>query len=307
MTETAPTAKVCTSTASRVEVGGVKIRVRVVGRPGAPAVLLLHGIGRSLEDWSAAQDLLALDHHVVAMDHPGFGLTAALPGRPSLQSLARAATCVLDELGLGAQERPVTVMGNSLGGAVAMTLASASPDRVSALVLVNSAGFGRKQNVDITPMLLLAFSRVPVFGGWFRHRIRPAMVAANRRIFADASIITQEVEAHDRLVASQPGYRSTFVRLGLSIGAPIIGVHSRWRRRLIQGVNSTDIPVLVVWGQRDGILPVSHFSAALAALPQARGHLFTDAAHMPQRELPSQFVEVVTGFLDEASAAMRPR
>ncbi|MCX2715361.1 hypothetical protein [Mycolicibacterium sp. J2] len=108
--------------------------------------------------------------------------------------------------------------------------------------------------------------------------------------------MTPAVAAHEALVGRRPDYLRTFLQTGLSIAAPGIGVYPGWRRRLTSQLSTSGLPVLVVWGARDGVLPVAHYEAALRVLPAA-GHLFADAGHMPQVEVPSEFVEVVTDFM----------
>ncbi|MEU2258570.1 alpha/beta fold hydrolase [Nocardia xishanensis] len=288
----------------RVTVDGVGVRVRVRGPVTAPPLLLLHGIGRSLEDWQAAQDLLADRFHVIAMDLPGFGFTEPLPTRPDLRSFARAAYDVLDALG---EPRPVTVLGNSLGGAVAMTMATTTPSRVAGLVLVCSAGFGREQRVDLRPTALAAFVTLPVLGPRFRRWARAATETANRRIFADPNLMTEQMLAHSSKVAARPGYRRHFLATGRSIALPVLGFHPRWRRRLLDAVRAAETPVFVVWGLRDRILPAKQYWNALRLLPNARGHLFPESGHMPQLEQPGPFTDTVRDFLDRVGATAASR
>ncbi len=99
----------------------------------------MHGIGQSLEDWNEQHDRLSSDHTVYSLDLPGFAYSDRLPGTASLSALAALVPRFLDQLGV---TQPLPVIGNSFGGAVAMTFAAAYPKRVSSLVLVDSAGFG---------------------------------------------------------------------------------------------------------------------------------------------------------------------
>lgn len=284
-------------------VDGRPVRVRVSGPAAGAPVLLLHGIGRSLEDWQAAHDQLAADHRVISTDHPGFGLTPRGSGRPGLASFARTAVGVLDTLG---EHRRVHVMGNSLGGAVAMTLAADHPERVASLVLVNSAGFGRRANVSVRPMAYAALSRLPVVGARFQPLAKQAALDSNRNLFFDPVHATAEMIRHGAAVARRPDFKATFLATAFSLGAPLLGTYAQWRRRLLTHVAAANIPTLVMWGDADTVLPPSHFPAALAALPHAASHLFTDTGHMPQIERTDDFVRIATEFITAQDGTRQP-
>ncbi|WP_326596455.1 alpha/beta fold hydrolase [Streptomyces sp. NBC_01803] len=290
--------------ATYLDVDGAPVRVRVSGPASGPPVLLLHGIGRSLEDWQPAHDLLARDHRVISMDLPGFGLTRrvkarpARPGHPRLAAFARAAIGVLDALD---ERRPAYLLGNSLGGAVAMTVAVAHPERVAGLVLLSSAGFGREANVSVLPMTYAVLAAAPVVGKRFRPRARRAGVQVNRDLFFDPSHATEEMIRHAGTVGRQPDFRATFIGTALSLGVPLLGTYPGWRRRLLTALAEARVPTLVVWGDTDTVLPARHFHAAMAALPHARGHLFPETGHLPQIERAGELTALAAEFIRTTS------
>ncbi|EFG10438.1 hydrolase [Streptomyces clavuligerus] len=120
-----------------VDVDGHPVRYRATGT--GPPVVLLHGLGRSLEDWEPLRTALPA-HRLLALDLPGFGWSPA-PPEPGLGTMAEHVAGCLDRLGITA---PVHLVGNSLGGAVAMRLAVRHPARVASLALAAGAGFGRE-------------------------------------------------------------------------------------------------------------------------------------------------------------------
>ena len=282
------------SDTSSVTVDGVDVRVRLDGPAEGPRVLLLHGIGRSLEDWAPAQDLLARDHRVAAMDLPGFGLTRKLRGAPTLAAFAAAVEGVLDAL---EWREPVVVMGNSLGGAVAMTLAVSAPTRVSRLVLVNSAGFGREASISLAPMGYAALAALPVVGPRFRARASRAGLKSLTDIFHDPAHVTPDFVRHSARVSGQPDWRGTFIGTASRLGVVGLGMYPGWRRALLSQVAALPLPVLVVWGDDDKVLPTHHLQAASLALPSAQTHLFAATGHMPQLERPEEFCSVVAPFI----------
>ena len=277
-----------------VFIEGAPLRVRVSGPADGPPVLLLHGVGRSLEDWQDAHDLLAADHRVISSDHPGFGLSPRGRVRPSLSFYASAAAAVLDAVG---EERPVHVMGNSLGGAVAMMFAAEYPQRTASLVLVNSAGFGREARLSLRPVVLSMATHLPRVGARFRARAREAGAEANRRLFFDPVHATEARARHAAQVGRQPGHLGTFAAVTLGLGLPYAGVYRRWRAELLERLAATGLPTLVVWGDEDRILPYTHFEAAVLALPDAERHVFSQTGHMPQIERALEFTELVRDFM----------
>ena len=281
-------------------VGGRDLRVRISGPTDAPPVLLIHGIARSLEDWTEAHDLLATGHRVISTDLPGFGFSRAGRERPGLPAFGRAMAGLLDAAGIG---EPVHVMGNSLGGGVGMTLAVDHPGRVASLTLVNSIGFGSEVNISARPMTYGALAALPGLAGTFGPKARAAGAQTIRDLFWDPALATPEQLRHASRLAKQCDFRATFLGTAATLGAPVVGVRAGWRRELLARVADSGIPVLVVWGDADKVLPVKHLDAAKAALPAARTRLFPDTGHMPQVERPAEFAAVVRGFVDQVRAS----
>jgi len=277
-----------------VTVQGARIRYRESGDPAGPPVVLLHGIGRSLEDWDPQHERLADGHRVISVDLAGFGLSDPLPGRISLGSLAAGVRETLDALG---EQRPAHLMGNSLGGAVAMELLAAGPERVASLTLVNSAGFGRQVTVALRLLTL------PLLGRLMLARVSPRTVRmVERSLFADRGFLTEQRLAQSLAVAAHPGlspvYRQT---------AQVLGVRRRWRADLLARVAAHPRPTLIVWGDRDLILPATQLAAARAAFPHARWHLFGKTGHMPQIERADQFADLARALIAGATAGTPPR
>lgn len=283
--------------ATTLEVGGVPLRVRITGPDDGTPVLLVHGIARSLEDWAEAQDLLtARGHRVISTDLPGFGYSRRGRERPGLPAFGRAMAGLLDAVGV---DRPAHVMGNSLGGGVAMTLGADHPSRVASLTLVNSIGFGSDVNISPLPMTYGALAALPGLRGYFGPRARAAGAQTIRDLFFDAALATPEQLRHAGLLAKQADFRATFLGTAATLAAPVVGVREGWRRALLHRVATSGIPVLVVWGDADKILPPSHLEAARSAFPEARTHLFADTGHMPQVERAADFVALAGAFVDE--------
>ncbi|MEV4466414.1 alpha/beta fold hydrolase [Micromonospora echinofusca] len=273
-----------------VTVDGRRVCHRVDG--DGPPVLLLHGIGRTLRDFTELHELLAERFRVHSVDLPGYGGSLPMARPCTLSALGEFAAHYLDAVGV---EKPVHVVGNSLGGAVAMRLAASEPARVGSLTLVNSAGFGREVTIALRLLALRPLGRL---------LLRPTRWAARRAersLFHDPAHATAERVAHALAVARQPYAARVMLETARDLGT-FRGVSPRWREELLAEVQRLDVPTLVVWGDRDLILPATHLDTVRSRLPKARTHLFADCGHMPQIECAAEFHRLLVDFWAEAGA-----
>jgi pimeloyl-ACP methyl ester carboxylesterase len=271
-----------------VEAGGAKVRVRDSGAPAGDPIVMLHGIGRSLEDWAPQHELLPSTHRVISMDLPGFGLSEPPPGPMTLSRLAAGVLDVLDALDV---QRPVHVFGNSLGGAVALSMQAARPERVDTVVLAAPAGFGQEVALDLRLVAIPGLGHVLL-----RHAGRAAVRRTERTLYVDESFVTEERIEHAVRVAARPGRPALFLDVIRELGT-VRGIRPGWRSTLLADVARHPRPTLIVWGDRDRILPAHHLTAARKALPHAQSHVFADTGHLPQVERAAEFAELVGSFL----------
>lgn len=276
-----------------ISVGGRRTRVRVEGDPADPPMLLLHGVGRSLEDWAPQYPRLAANHRVIALDLPGFGFSARADEPTTLKVLARG---VLDTLDILDERRPLDVIGNSLGGAVAMQLLVLDPERVASLVLTNSAGFGAEV------ALVLRLLSVPLLGRLStRTSSRTSAFLTERMLYSDSALATKERVDHALAIARQPDAGAAMLEISRELVSPR-GIKPRWRAELIAAAAKHPRPTLIIWGDRDRILPPQHLDTARRLLPHAQEHLFTGIGHAPQIECPDEFAARVGAFVTDARA-----
>ena len=271
-----------------VEAGGAKVRVRESGAPAGDAIVMLHGIGRSLEDWAPQHDLLPGTHRVISMDLLGFGLSEPPPGPMTLSRLAAGVCDVLDSLDV---RRPVHVFGNSLGGAVALAMQAARPEQVSTVVLTAPAGFGQEVVLDLRLLAIPGLGHVLL-----RHVSRAAARRTERALFHDRSFVTEGRVEHAVRVAAQPGRPALFLDVVRELGT-VRGIRPGWRSSLLADVARHPRPTLIVWGDRDRIVPAHHLSAARKALPHAQSHVFAETGHLPQVERAAEFAALAVRFL----------
>ncbi|MEV4809117.1 alpha/beta fold hydrolase [Micromonospora avicenniae] len=267
-----------------VTVAGRRVRHRIDGA-GEP-VVLLHGIGRSMRDFAEQHELLAERFRVHSVDLPGHGGSLPMVDPCDLPSLARFVGRYLDAVGV---DRPAHLVGNSLGGAIAMQLAVTERHRVASLALAGSAGFGREVTLALRLLTVRPLGRLLVLPS------RAAVRRTELALFHDPAFATADRIAHALEIARLPYTGRVMIEIARNLGQ-FQGVRAQWRERLLARMADLDVPTLVVWGERDLILPATHLEAARAALPKARTHLFRDCGHLPQVERADEFHRLLLSF-----------
>lgn len=279
----------------RIPVNGRWVRVRVSGDESLPTLLLLHGITRSLEDWDPTFESLEGEYRMIAPDLPGYGWSAPHPDGAGLGALARGVAELLDALEIS---EPVHVAGNSLGGAVTMTLLAQRPDLVATMTLVDPAGFGKEVTV------LLRLLGLPLVGKLLATTPnRLGAIIQERLIFADKSYATRARIDHAMAIARETDAGVTAWKTADSLGSIRTGVRQEWRDELQAAIAKTPRPTTVLWGDQDRILPPKHLDAARTLLPHAEAHLIPGVGHMPQLECPREFAALITDFLHRNAVA----
>jgi pimeloyl-ACP methyl ester carboxylesterase len=182
------------------------------------------------------------------------------------------------------------VVGNSLGGAIAVQLSVHVPDRVKSLILINSAGFGREVTIALRLLAIRPLGRL---------LLRPSATGARRTVRSllhHPAFVTDARVQHALGLATKPHGVAVLLESARSLGT-FRGVRRRWREELLITVAANAKPALVVWGDRDLILPGVHLDAARRLLPHAQTHLFPGTGHMPQIERAEEFAELAGEFL----------
>jgi len=268
------------SGASRfVDVDGMSVHYRDEG--SGPAILLLHGTGASLHTWDAWTSVLtAAGWRVVRLDLPAFGLTG-----PNPRDDYRVDTYV-DFLEHFAAQRGLehfALGGNSFGGTLAWRYAAAHPSQVSALVLVDAGGFPRAGR----PPLAFRLGGMPLVGSLMEH-LEPRWVVAKtlRQSYGDPSRVTPELIGRYRDMVLRPGNRAAF---GKRTATPFEDHTSELRR--------VSMPVLILWGAEDHLIPVADARRFAAAIPGAQVRIYSGLGHVPMEEDGARTAADVHAFL----------
>ena len=273
-----------------LRVGSMRISYVDVG--DGPVVLLIHGLGHSTHGWRKNFAPLAADgYRVMAVDLPGFGYS----DNPGDLTLEQYTDFIRDWLDLHCLEW-AAVVGNSLGGLIAASFAARHPERLRALVLADAAGFGSRLSWPLRLATLAPSALVTRRTGPSARQVRRAL----KLVYHDAVRIEDEEVERIRELAVLPGNRDTFVRIGRG-GA---GLFKGMRPALGLGDLPVEIivPTLVLWGRNDRVVPVSHAQKVIAACRDAELTIFENCGHCPMMEVPDQFNERVSRFLNERLA-----
>jgi pimeloyl-ACP methyl ester carboxylesterase len=275
-----------------VEVHGRRVSFAEAGK--GPLLLLVHGMAGTARNWEAVVEPLAVRNSVLAPDFPGHGASEPGHGDYSLGSLAGGLRDLMLTLG---HER-ATVVGHSLGGGVALQFTYQFPEMVERLVLVSSGGLGP----DVSPIL-----RAAALPGadLFIHATAGIGAKAGSWIGAGFSRVGMRPNADLAEVAR--GYASLADaerrKAFLATLRAVVGTEGQRVAALDRLYLAEAMPVLIVWGERDPIIPVSHARAAHAQLPGSRLEIFEGAGHLPQMEEPGRFTAALQRFLDDTEPA----
>lgn len=263
--------------------GGLTLHVRDTGPRDAPAIVLLHGSNASLHTWEKWAKRLQGRYRIIRYDQPGHGLTGPSP----TQDYSPAASVeLLDRLTRRLGVARFALVGNSMGGGVAWSYALAHPDRVSALVLVDSIGQPDPDNP--TAPLLFRIARLPVLRDLAtmvtpRHWIADSLPLA----YADPKLAdAKTIDLYWDLLR-YPGNRlATIDRFG---SAPVVATPAQLRR--------LTLPVLILWGAQDRLIPPSSGAWLHAHIPGSRLIVYPASGHLPMEEVPDRSAADVAAFL----------
>jgi pimeloyl-ACP methyl ester carboxylesterase len=279
--------------ARTVSIHGREIAYRSAGE--GPAILLIHGMAGSSETWETTIERLARNATVIAPDLPGHGGSSKPRGDYSLGALANAMRDLLVVLG----HDKATIVGHSLGGGIAMQFAYQFPDRCERLVLVSAGGLGKEVHGLLRALsapgaeYVLALATAPALlnaaaavGGWLGTiglRTAPAFAEIMRsyRGLGDAET---RVAFFDTL------------RAVIDLGGQRVSAADRLYL-------ASEMPTLIVWGDRDPFIPIAHAHAASEAIAGSFLEVFEGSGHFPHRDDPDRFAELIVEFMETTQPA----
>ena len=252
-------------TEEMITVNGTQIRLLRGGKEGAPPLVFLHGAGGHT-GWMGFLDALAEDFAVFAPEHPGFGRSDDPPWLDEIGDLAFFYLDFLETLGLD----HVHLMGTSLGGWIAAELAVRNQNRLSSLALVGAVGI-RADGHPIDDIFRMSVEEN-------LRRFYADQERAARRL-QDMAKVDMTIATKNRLTVSRLAYRPRFYNPGLA----------KWLHRIT-------VPTLLIYGDKDGLVPPRFGEAYRAAIPGSRLIVLEDAGHAPFDEQRDAFLAAFRAF-----------
>src|SRR5436305_5100559 len=261
-----------------------------------PPIVLIHGYGDTADGWRRVVPGLLADHRVIALDVPPFGRS----GEPRAPRLLDFYKGFFPELFDRLEIDGATVIGHSLGGAIALHAALERPELVTRLGLVAPAGLGKAPPWWwhlLTGHKLVWHRALSVPNPFTTLAVRRGMrLFLDQRLFHDPLRLEDDIR---HLVNMHCSTRADFDRL-LSAGRCCI---ESYTGRLLEDSRTLDVPKWMVWGRCDGFVPVEHALAFGRTHPDAQVHVFDDCGHYPQIELPARFNRLLREWLDETAVS----
>ena len=264
-----------------------------------PVVLLLHGLGCDHTTWDPVIESLSRRYTVIAPDLLGHGLSDKPRADYSVGGYANGMRDLITVLGID----KVTVIGHSFGGGVAMQFAYQFPERTERLMLVSSGGLGPEVATAIRAITTPGFHEV--MSVLTLPGIRHAGVAGMRALSALPFKATRDL---DEVAAVFDGFRDADARHAIR---HVVRAVVDWRGQIVTMADRaylTEVmPLWVVWGRDDRVIPVRHASNAAAFAPNARVEVIPDAGHFPHKDHPLRFARIVHDFIRTTEPATYSR
>lgn len=264
-----------------------------------PPLLLLHGLGDSAQSWQWVLPALAQNYRVYAPNLPGFGTSSKPITDYSPAFFTAFVGAFLDELQLDR----VSIVGNSLGGLIALQLALSDPARVSSLGLISSAGLGRQVTLAMRLLTLPGLGKLAT--SW--HRTAPGAwqwaLNVSLLLFSRPARIRWSWLSQIYHMARMPGY------LEATVSAARNELTLKGQREhliLLDALPHVRIPTLVLWGTRDRVIPPHQSQAAVTRLPHGNLAIIPGAGHIPHVECPDLVVSALSRFLPRHTEVVRP-
>jgi pimeloyl-ACP methyl ester carboxylesterase len=274
----------------QVEIDGTPVNYADIGSGEVEPIVFVHGLGGQWQNFLENIPRAAQERRVIALDLPGFGCTPEPRDKITISGYGRCVDALCEKLSLGR----VDIVGNSMGGYIAAEVAIQFPERIDQLILVSAAGI---TSADIARRPILTAGRIAT-----------AMVsygAAQHRQIASRPKSRHLALA---LVARYPSLlRADLAYEGFFKGAGKPGFDAALRASLDYDFRDrlpeVKVPTLIVWGERDSIIPVRDADEFERLIEDSRKVVLKDTGHIPMAERPTAFNDVLMKFLAESGPA----
>ncbi|MGD0274529.1 MAG: alpha/beta hydrolase [Syntrophales bacterium] len=269
-----------------IRIGSVNTRYWQAGNKGS-VVVMIHGLGASADIWRDNIETLAKDHRVYVPDLPGSGRS----DKPDIAYNAEFLDGFIQGFLAALHLEKISLAGSSLGGGLSLWYTLHHPEQVDRLILVDSAGLGKQFS------WMLRVMSIPGIGELL-------LMCPNRfgtRIFLkhctyDITPLTNDLISLYTEYLSMPGAGRAFLRT-LRGTAGVLGINMALIDQMMNGLETIKIPVLIIWGREDRVLPCKHGEFASAHIPNAKLHIFEKCGHISNLEKAAEFNRLAVDFL----------
>ena len=265
---------------------GLRVHYRDEGKQDGPVLVLIHGSNASLHTWEQWVGILGKDYRIISLDLPGHGLTGNNPaGVYDSASYVRVVDRLLTQLNVD----KAVIGGNSMGGGVSWAYALEHPEKIEALLLVDASGQPNARSGEMP--LGFRLMRMPVIK-------EAARFIAPRSIFESSVKTSMSVQSgiDDKLIDRYwelnryPGNRTATMQRFSSSKSMASGTKER--------LSTIKVPVLILWGAKDNLIPVTAAKWFAEAMPQAKLIIYPNVGHIPMEEIPQKSANDVKIWLD---------
>jgi pimeloyl-ACP methyl ester carboxylesterase len=262
------------------DIYGVRIHYQEKGT-GTPLVLI-HGYTSSTYSWKDVFEPLAKDFHLIVVDLKGFGFSGKPDGDYTRRAQATLVAHLLEHLNI----EKAWLCGNSMGGEVALNVALASPERVTGLILIDSAGVEIPGKESLAPGYLM----VPGIG-----RILVALSLTRDKLVRqglEKSFYDQTKVTEDRVA----NYYRPLKTRGGQLGA--LRARTQWSLFPVESeLSKINVPTLILWGDQDQLIPLAAGHKLSSLIKDSRLVIFNNCGHLPQEEMPARTIDEITKFI----------
>jgi len=262
-----------------VEVDGVNIHYKDTGPQDAPVLLLLHGFGSSLQTWDVWATELERRYRVIRLDLPGFGLTGPSPVHDySEQNDLATLTHFVDQLGLSS----FSIIGHSMGGKMAWSLAASEPDRVKALVLMAPDGFPETKDIGTKPY------EMPAVMALIKYCLPKVLVRKSiEQAFFDPQALSDSLVNRYYDMLRAPGVRSAILERS----------NQTLYTDPVPRLKKITAPTMLLWGEQDQMIPSSNAQNYARFISHSQTIFLAHLGHLLQEEQPVLALRQVEEFL----------
>ena len=260
-----------------------------------PALLLLHGLGCDHTTWEPVIRSLAKKYTVIAPDLLGHGRSAKPRADYSVGGYANGMRDLLTVLNID----KVTVVGHSLGGGVAMQFAYQFPERTERMILVAPGGLGPEVTPIIRAVSLPGFHAV--MGALTLPGLRHLGMAGMRALSRSGLSMTHDL---DEVAEIYDTFKDPRARRAIRhVVRAVVDTRGQIVTMVDRAYLTQAMPMLVVWGSEDKVIPVKHAETAAAVAPGAHVEVLGNSGHFPHKDHPERFVKIVNDFVRSTQPA----